>query len=523
MPTPIYVVTGFLGAGKTSFLNRLLNRYDWQNTKILMIQFEAGEEAFQSRFEHCETISFSKKKLEQQPEQIVNEIAAGINTGKPDEIWIEWNGVTPFSQLQSLLSHLTVRGACKIKKVVHLADAAVFERLLGRTGDALPEQVASCDIAAVRNIGSAQQLKQIKRTLKGLNPGINILEAGEGRELCRELTRRSVSPINLFCLLIALSIALYFLLRPVWDSLQIPMDTIINVFLGIILQAIPFLIIGVLLSSAIQVFLPSGWLERRFPKSLGMGMLVALLGGFCLPVCDCATIPVFRSLVNKGVPLSVAVTFMLAAPIINPVVILSTWYAFGGDSLFVVCRICFGIVASLIIGLTFAFWPPKRSVLSNGTLGRITCNCGCYEDLQAPATLAGRFDRFIRHSQAEFLSVGKYLVVGTFISAVFQTLDKGLFISHGGSSLALSIVVMMIMAFVLSLCSSSDAIVARSFINQLPVGAVFGFLVFGPMMDIKNVIMLSSSFSKRFILRLFCLAFIVCFLVIFLFTNAGGV
>jgi uncharacterized membrane protein YraQ (UPF0718 family) len=80
-------------------------------------------------------------------------------------------------------------------------------------------------------------------------------------------------------------------------------NTVINVFLGIILQAVPFLLIGVLLSSAIQIFIPKEWIERRFPKSIGLGMVVAILGGFCLPVCDCTSIPVFRSLVKKGIPL----------------------------------------------------------------------------------------------------------------------------------------------------------------------------------------------------------------------------
>lgn len=90
-------------------------------------------------------------------------------------------------------------------------------------------------------------------------------------------------------------------------------------------------------------------------------MLVAILGGFCLPVCDCASIPIFRSLVKKGISLPVAITFMTATPVINPVVILSTYYAFNNNMTTVIGRICFGIIAAVIIGLVFAIWPLKTA------------------------------------------------------------------------------------------------------------------------------------------------------------------
>ncbi len=297
-----------------------------------------------------------------------------------------------------------------------------------------------------------------------------------------------------------------------------------HVFLGIILQALPFLLIGVLLSSVIQVFIPKEVIERRFPQSLGKGMLVAILAGFCLPVCDCASIPIFRSLVKKGVPLPVAITFLTVTPVINPVVILSTYYAFNGNMNIVIGRVSLGIIAAVLIGLIFVGRPPKGPVLSGGALDRLMCSCGCYEDLESMTSFTDRAGLFIRHSQAEFFDVGKYLVIGTFISSLFQSMGTGIFTSaQSGAGLAVSIIIMMIMAFALSLCSSSDAMVARSFANQFPMGAIMGFLVFGPMMDIKNVMMLSSGFSRRFIAKLLFTAFIVCFAVVFLLTYGGGI
>lgn len=525
MGIPVYVVTGFLGAGKTTFLNTLLNRHDWRDSRILVVQFESGEEEFQSRYHNCYSISFSKKILEQQPNQIVEQISAYIQAHwqKLDEIWIEWNGIVPFSGLQALLLQDSLRGLCKIQKVIHVADAANIENLLGRTGGAMPEQIANSDFAVVRNVRSATVNKQIRRLLNGINSGVYIYEMRDYKDLYRQLFGSRERPVNFFFLTVALLVALYFTAQPVFEMLQIPFNTIMNVFLGIILQAVPFLLIGVILSSAIQVFIPQSFIERRFPKSLGIGMLVAILSGFCLPVCDCASIPIFRSLVRKGIPLPVAITFMAATPVINPVVILSTYYAFSGNMAVVVGRVCFGIIAAIIIGLVFVIWPPKGTVLSGGALDRLMCSCGCYEDAESITTFSGKVGLFIRHSQAEFFSVGKYLVIGTFIASIFQVLGTGIFTAaQSGAGLAVSIIIMMGMAFVLSLCSSSDAVIARSFANQFPMGAIMGFLVFGPMMDIKNVMMLSSGFSKSFIGKLLFAAFIVCFGVVFLLASLGG-
>ncbi|CDX00087.1 hypothetical protein SDC9_13227 [bioreactor metagenome] len=523
MAIPVYVVTGFLDAGKTTFLNNLLNKYSWRDVRAFVIQFESGEEEFQGRHLNCYKLSVPKKILEQRPEQIVERICSSIEEQPFDEIWIEWNGVVPFSELQSLLLHPSLRGLCQIQKVVHIADGENIENLLGRTGASLPEQIANSDFVVMRNVDSAVTYRRIRRLVNGLNPGVPLYKVKEYQELYKQLFGKKEHPVNLFLLMVIAMSALYFMAKPVLEGAQIPVNTIVNVFLGIILQAVPFLLIGVLLSSAIQVFIPQSFIERRFPKSIGMGMLVAILGGFCLPVCDCASIPVFRSLVRRGIPLPVAVTFMTATPVINPVVIVSTYYAFSGNTGIVVGRIFFGIVAAVLIGLTMGFWPPKGSVLAGGAFDRLLCSCGCYDDAESITTFKGKAGLFIRHSQAEFFGVGKYLVMGSFIAALFQVMGTGLFTkAQDGAGLAVSILIMMVMAFVLSLCSSSDAIIARSLANQFPMGAIMGFLVFGPMMDIKNVLMLSSGFSKAFIVRLLLTSLSICFVLVFLFFNWGG-
>lgn len=524
MEIPVYVVTGFLDAGKTSLLNSILNRHSWRSIRTLVIQFESGEEDFQSQHDNCASISFPKKLLEQQPKEIVTQIHHYIQNNQFDEIWVEWNGVVPYSQLQHLFLQASLRRLCHIQKVFHAANAESIENLLCATGGILPEQISNCDFAVVRNIKKSKDLRNIKRMLNGINPGIHTYTVKEFNNLSRQIFSKKDSPVSFFILTILSLAFLHFLITPFLDMLQIPVNTITNVFLGIILQAIPFLLIGVLLSSVIHVFIPQDFIERRFPKSIGLGMITAILLGFCLPVCDCASIPIFRSLVKKGVPLPAAVTFMTAAPVINPVVILSTCYAFSGNLSIVVNRVCLGIISAVIIGLIMAVFPPKGSVLSGGTLDRLMCRCGCYEDINTITTFKGKTGLLLRHSQAEFFSVGKYLLIGTFISSIFQVIGTGIFTAaQSGSGLVISVMIMMSMAFVLSLCSSSDAVVARSFASIFPSSAVMAFLVFGPMMDIKNVMMLSSGFSKRFIIYLLFTVFIVCFAVVFLFSGLGGI
>jgi uncharacterized membrane protein YraQ (UPF0718 family) len=524
MEVPVYVVTGFLDAGKTTFLNQLLNRQDWQDVQMLLVQFESGETRFVSEHGNIKSVQFSKKMMEQAPEQLLEQFYGYLQDDGFDEVWVEWNGVTPFSRLQAWLSHPSLNGLCKIRRVIHIADASKLENLLGRTGSALPEQIANADFAVLWGAKTAVGTQRARRLLKRINPGLPVYGMKSYGDLYRSLFKKRLPPVQLFFSVLLLATGTYFFSKSLLESVQIPVNRMVNVFLGIVLQAAPFLLIGVLLSAAIEIFVSRTAIERRFPKTLGMGVLAALAAGFCLPVCDCASIPIFRSLVKKGVPLPAAVTFMAVSPVINPVVILSTYYAFSGNMSVVMGRICCGIISAVLIGLIFAIRPPKRSVLSGGALDRLMCACGCYEDVESIAAFRGKLDLFLRHAQAEFFSVGKYLMLGTFVSAMFQTAGTGFFVeAQSGAGVAVSMILMMTMGFALSLCSSSDAVVARSLANQFPMAALMAFLVFGPIIDIKNVMMLSSGFSGHFILRLAFTAFIICFAVVFIGWRVGGV
>ncbi|MDR2180672.1 MAG: permease [Synergistaceae bacterium] len=523
MRIPVYVVTGFLGSGKTTFLNALLDEGD--DISKLVVQFEAGEASLGKAY--AENLVFSKKTLELKPETVVRRLEESLENGNFDEIWIEWNGFAPFSQLLAILLDPALKKFCKISKVLHVAEAAQLNSLIGRSGSVLLEQIANCDFAVLRNGREDDKNKDkdknkeketAKAALRAVNEGLPVYDASSCKNVYKELFEKRRAPLTFFFLSILLTVWLYIVGKPFLELAEIPVNKCVNVFLGIALQAVPFLLIGVHLSSAIEIFVSRSAIERRFPKTIGMGMLTAIASGFCLPVCDCASIPIFRSLVRKGVPLPAAVTFMMSAPVINPVVILSTYYAFSGNLRVVAERILLGVLCSVSIGLAVRSSKTKKTLLPREGIDALLCRCGCYESLGSVLGVREKIGLFFRHAQAEFFDVGKYLMVGILVSSIFQASGVTVFASwRSGSGLAISTAVLMLAGFMLSLCSSSDAVVARSFANQFPPGAVMGFLLFGPMMDVKNFMMLSHSFPKGFVVKLSIVAFAVCFAAVFVF------
>lgn len=511
---PVYVITGFLDSGKTSFLDALLQKEEFQKKRFLLVQFESGEIKFTNKNQNCDLISISKKVLDQDLNQAIEQISTYLKENNPDEIWIEWNGVASFSQLQEILLNDRLHSKVKLQKVFHLADAEAVQNLLGRTGLALPEQIAASDFIVIRNASSTKELKLAKRSVREMNPGVKVFQLEEeASKIERQIYRKKIHIMNQFLFGVLAFIALYLFSTSVLNISETPVNVIIQVFLGILLQAVPFLLIGVLISSLIQVFVSPELIKKWFPKNPLLGMVAAILAGFLLPVCDCATIPIFRSLVKKGVPLPVAITFMVVTPVINPVVMLSTYYAFNGNMVIVYMRVIFGILVSLAIGTFYFLWPTKGDFYSGGQ-DSLLCSCGCYDGLESSSGIMGKIRLFIQHSQVEFFDVGKYLILGAFAAAFFQTTIVKHFSIHGNARFVYALLFMMIMAFLLSLCSSSDAVIARSFASNIPSGAIMGFMVFGPMMDVKNVIMLSGSFSKKFIAKLLIISFVMCFAIL---------
>ncbi len=517
MRIPTYVLTGFLDAGKTTLLSHVLVQQGSKDMRILVLQFEQGEMELTNFAPDVVLHTVSAKRAESEPNAISDEIAAFFAPDKApfQEVWIEWNGMLPYHLLETIFLQPALKKLMRIDHVIHVAEAEKLEALLAGTGGVLSRQLTESDLVILRGAGDRAKLGALRRLIHSINPGVKIAVWQSTSSLLRNVFRTPLHPVIRLAIPFMSAVFLALAFAPHLEGWGVPINNIVNAFLGMLLQALPFLLIGVLLSSVIQVFIPRKSLERHIPKSLFGGMFFMLLSGLILPVCDCASVPVFRSMVKKGVPLHLAVVFFAASPVINPVVMLSTYYAFGGDWKMVLARAGFGVLIALALGILFRLHPPKGDVLSDKENRGIACACGCEDGVETAANAKQKLLAFLRHAQAEFFSVSQYLIIGALIASVIQSFSSTLFTAGTGGGLALSMLVMMAMAFLLSLCSSSDAVVARGLSAAFPAGAIMAFLVFGPMFDIKNVLMLSAGFKKRFILRFVLLTAALVFAAVF--------
>ncbi|MBU8593851.1 permease [Bacillus subtilis] len=266
-----------------------------------------------------------------------------------------------------------------------------------------------------------------------------------------------------------------------------------SIFISILIEAIPFILIGVILSGIIQMFVSEEMIARIMPKNRFLAVLFGALAGVLFPACECGIIPITRRLLLKGVPLHAGVAFMLTAPIINPIVLFSTYIAFGNRWSVVFYRGGLALAVSLIIGVILSYQFKDTQLLKPDEPGHHHHHHG---------TLLQKLGGTLRHAIDEFFSVGKYLIIGAFIAAAMQTYVKTSTLLAIGQNDVSSSLVMMGLAFVLSLCSEVDAFIASSFSSTFSLGSLIAFLVFGAMVDIKNLLMMLAAFKKRFVFLL---------------------
>jgi uncharacterized protein len=287
------------------------------------------------------------------------------------------------------------------------------------------------------------------------------------------------------------------------DKTFLQMNT---VFISILIEALPFVLIGVLIAGVIQMFVTEEMVARIMPKNKFLAVLFAAFLGAVFPACECGIVPITRRLIAKGVPVFAAIPFMLTGPIINPVVLFSTYVAFGNQWDVMIYRGGLAMIVAVLVGFFLAIQFKNAKVLKN-EIGVLSRNQGSIETAAAiSATPSLSFFNKLKgtfvHAVEEFFSVGKYLVIGALIAAGMQTYVKTSTLLAIGQGEVSSSLVMMGLAFVLSLCSEADAFIASSFQSTFTIGSIVAFLVYGPMLDIKNVLMMLAAFKKKLVLSL---------------------
>lgn len=284
--------------------------------------------------------------------------------------------------------------------------------------------------------------------------------------------------------------------------IHINLQDIAHSFLSILFEGIPFLLLGSLISGMIEAFVPSHVMLRLLPKRATPAILISGLLGLIFPICECGSVVVVRRFIRKGVPISSAVTYMLAAPIVSPVVALSTWAAFQnqGAGLMVSLRLLIGFGLAVTVG--FIVQRMRRESVMNPKV-QIS---EALDGHPAADSTAGRSRKeklgvALRSAATDFLDVAFFLVLGAAITAFANTAIDRSVIDPVATHETWSVLVMMALAFVLSLCSTTDAFIAASLI-KFPFVAKLAFLLFGPLLDVKLIFLYSAVFRKRFVVGL---------------------
>ena len=283
-------------------------------------------------------------------------------------------------------------------------------------------------------------------------------------------------------------------------------------YLGIIVEALPFLLIGAVLSALIQIYVSDELIKKIIPKNSIIGYFIAAISGVLFPVCECAIVPITRSLIKKGLPIGVGITFMLSVPIVNPVVIMSTYYAFPNDLNMVIYRTVGGVIGALIVGIIIGFIYDKKKnteVLKREEVA-LYCDC-CTFSNNYYISLRGKIKNLVLNASNEFLNISIYFIFGALLSSIFVVFLQDSLINDMTSGKVVGIGIMMLLGFLLSLCSEADAFVAKGFMDNFGVPGVIAFLILGPMMDLKNLILSFGFFKKSFVLQLLLIICIVVF------------
>ncbi|MGW9157441.1 permease [Microbacterium sp. NPDC055665] len=258
--------------------------------------------------------------------------------------------------------------------------------------------------------------------------------------------------------------------------------------LSVLIEALPFVILGVLLSIVVQVWLPADVIHRWLPRRAWARRAVLSLLGMLIPVCECGNVPFARGLMMRGLAPAEAMTFLIAAPIVNPIVILTTHAAFGWDGGILVARLVGGYLIANLIGWIYSRHPDPDGMLTQRFVD--TCDRVTHE----PGTP-------VRRSLTQFLvelrAVMPALVIGSALAGAVQVLIPREWLLAIGSNPVLSIVAMMILAMTVAICSNVDAFFALSFASTFSSGAIVAFLLVGPLVDVKMLALMRTTFTGR--------------------------
>jgi uncharacterized protein len=271
------------------------------------------------------------------------------------------------------------------------------------------------------------------------------------------------------------------------------LNEVVVVFVSIVLQSLPFLLVGVFASALLQQVLSGQTVAHWMPRRRLPAVLVGSVFGLIVPVCDCGVVALARRMNAKGVPLYAALSFLLAAPIVNPIVLAATGFAFQGNLGVVVLRMLMALSVAIGVGLLASVLVPRSM------LGQVDPDAAAGGD---PARLArlsrgNRISAALTQASGEFFEIMFFIVLGALFTAATQTFVPRGDLAAFGARPIVSVLTLMPIASVLSICSEADAFVARAFAPSFSPGAVLAFMTIGQIVDLRNGALLLRWFGPR--------------------------
>lgn len=311
-----------------------------------------------------------------------------------------------------------------------------------------------------------------------------------------------------------------------WDAVLDPVhfQSFKILFISIVLEAFPFILLGVLFSALLQVFVTDELIRRIMPRNPVAGVLVGGLLGILFPLCECGMIPVVRRLIRKGMPAYVGIVYLLAGPIVNPIVFSSTFMAFRATPEIAYARMIAAFAIAVAIGLLLSKFMKRSPLRQDSEQASSEHGHGHEHAHHAHAHVhahvhthglpggetrrqgfRARASATFSHASDEFFEMGQYLLIGALLTAVIQTAVSRDVLAGFAGEPTLAYPFMMAFAYILSICSTSDAFIAASFSGIFEQGPLLAFLVFGPMIDFKNTLMMLSTFKLKIVAVLIAL------------------
>lgn len=276
------------------------------------------------------------------------------------------------------------------------------------------------------------------------------------------------------------------------------------IFLSIIIEALPFILLGAILAGFIEVFLTPDIVQRYLPKQKLLRIIFGTFIGFIFPSCECGIVPIINRFLEKKVPSYTAIPFLATAPIINPIVLFATYSAFGNSWRFVLLRLLGASIVAISLGIMLAFFVDDTILKADAQ----PLHHHDYSHLPFAKKLFLAF----AHAIDEFFDTGRYLIFGSLVASAMQIYIPTRILTTVGHSPLMAILVMMLMAFILSLCSEADAFIGASLLSTFGIAPIMAFLLIGPMIDIKNILMMIKAFKKTFIIQFVAVSSIIIIL-----------